>query len=374
MLKWSLCACCVVGMMFSIACEPDQPKAASTQAKSDAALGAAKAPAPPKPQAEAKLGVDESKEDKAKQDEELPRGAQWIYGVSIVKGDLLVEHSEYSDKEPVKLEDFDGSLYGKLLPPQTDKLPKTLTMLKGYDLMLGDKRVKAERIKGWKVEGGAGRTHVFHVLELPEGLAGTLKAGEDMYIHPALAVDLGRLSEKAVDERAKPKDLSGWKMKTHKAEIEALAKQIKEVVAQAKPRKDEEGNEELAQRQAKDIKSLNKLLKGDKWLEDVTMIEGSFEQGYTAAISFALKRGEAAEDGHLSGLFFVDKEGKVARTVFAPYNSWEGIKLHKSLDVDGDGKDELLYESFYYEGSHTYLLKAGEDGVYKSQLISGDGA
>ena len=104
------------------------------------------------------------------------------------------------------------------------------------------------------------------------------------------------------------------------------------------------------------------------------MIEGSFEQGYTTAISFALKRGEDVEGGHLSGLFFVDKDGKVALTVFAPYNSWEGIKLHKSLDVDGDGKDELLYESFYYEGSHTYLLMAGEDGVYKSQLISGDGA
>lgn len=372
MLRWSLCACAVVGMLSSVACKPEPPKAASTPAKDEALAGAAKAPAPPKPEVKVEPPKD-APADEAKQ-EELPRGAQWIYAVSIVKGDLFIEHSEYSDKEPVKLEGLADEHQNKLLPPQTDKLPKTLTMLKGYELMWGDKRVKAERIKGWQIEGGAGRMHVFHVLELPEAMAGTLKAGEDMYTHPAVAVDLGRLNPKASAEKAKPAELSAWKMKTHKAQIEALAKQIKQVVRDAKPPKGEQEDEEATARQAKDIKALDKLLKGDKWLEHVKIIEGSFKKGYAKAISFALPRGQEADDGHISGIFFVDKAGEVAHTLFAPYGSWEGLTLHKSLDVDGDGEDELLYESFYYEGAHTYLLKLGEDGVYKSQLISGDGA
>ncbi len=75
----------------------------------------------------------------------------------------------------------------------------------------------------------------------------------------------------------------------------------------------------------------------------------------------------------VSGLLFLDAQGKVLRALLPPSLGLEHYSPLYRLDLDGDGLDELVLEASYYEGSYLYLLRW--NGLrYELERLSGDGA
>lgn len=341
------------------ACDPPKeatpPSAVPAQATTPAvAPAASKPPSPPEP-----ATTTQAKEEEKPTKPDAPQGEQPIYAISLRDGALYVEHIKVSALKEGELERLNEGLDGALLPLETSKLPKALTALKGYEILTKTGAARADRIKGWLIEGGAGRMHIYHVLEVPESLAEWAK-GEQPF---GYAFDYGRLPEKAKVEVHQAQRLEErWEPKADKAKIDALRAQLKALI------------EEHAKK-PEDKKALAKLLKGHKWLKHVQLIEGSFGGKRAKAITFSLPRAEdAPEDGYISGLYFTDQADQNIEVYAAPAETWEGLALMYSVDVDGDGQEELVYSSFYYEGNHTYLLMPDERGALVSQLLEGDGA
>jgi len=109
----------------------------------------------------------------------------------------------------------------------------------------------------------------------------------------------------------------------------------------------------------------------------MTWIPGKFPNGATAALCIhatGIKgiKGIKGMDW-FAAFVFVDDNGKIVHTVQPPSFGIEHIQPNFTIDLDGDGFDEMIFESIYYEGAYTLLLQ-WKDGKPVLESLTGDGA
>ena len=103
---------------------------------------------------------------------------------------------------------------------------------------------------------------------------------------------------------------------------------------------------------------------------DVRAWSGQFPAGLKWVVSVTRKL-DVTE--YVAGFELVGVDGKVGATLSAP-----GVTLNHSealfaLDLDGDGKEEIIFDDDYYEGHYRMLLR-WEGDVPKAMVLTGDGA
>ncbi len=75
----------------------------------------------------------------------------------------------------------------------------------------------------------------------------------------------------------------------------------------------------------------------------------------------------------LSAMFFTDRSGRIRSMVVRPGVGIEHYHPRYSVDLEGDGVDEIVFDSEYYEGSYRLLLRHGDKG-FETFTLTGDGA
>ena len=107
------------------------------------------------------------------------------------------------------------------------------------------------------------------------------------------------------------------------------------------------------------------------------VVRGKFPAPHVALIAVELAPPEDEDDEHnlnyLSALLLGDTEGKISGEVYWPDERLDRFSIGYLVDVDGDGVDEVLFSSSYYEGSYEHLLEWNDDRPTTTTL-AGDGA
>lgn len=108
------------------------------------------------------------------------------------------------------------------------------------------------------------------------------------------------------------------------------------------------------------------------------VVRGKFPAPHVALIAVELGPPEDEDEDeptleYLSALLLVDAEGKISGEVYSPDERLDHFSIGYLVDVDGDGVDEVLFNSSYYEGSYEHLLE-WDDGRPTTTTLAGDGA
>lgn len=108
------------------------------------------------------------------------------------------------------------------------------------------------------------------------------------------------------------------------------------------------------------------------------IVRGKFPAPHVALIAVELGPPEDEDEdeptlNYLSALLLGDAEGKISGEVYWPDERLDHFSIGYLVDVDGDGVDEVLYNSSYYEGSYEHLLE-WDDGRPTTTTLAGDGA
>lgn len=100
-------------------------------------------------------------------------------------------------------------------------------------------------------------------------------------------------------------------------------------------------------------------------------IRGRFPGG--AALLVALGPRSNDFDERATTLLLADARGELVRTLQPVERTLEQYRPLYTVDVDGDGIDEVVLESSYYEGAYLHLLHFS-DGEIEVITLTGDGA
>ncbi|MCA9708471.1 MAG: hypothetical protein KDK70_21655 [Myxococcales bacterium] len=116
------------------------------------------------------------------------------------------------------------------------------------------------------------------------------------------------------------------------------------------------------------------LERGRLSAEHVTVVEGSFHGGFTHLVALLLQpKPDAIGDDHVAGLLLADATGRV-EAVFPPDMTIDAYEVRYLVDLEGDGQDEVVWKSSYYEGSYSMFMAWDAAGVMKNRTLTGDGA
>lgn len=93
-------------------------------------------------------------------------------------------------------------------------------------------------------------------------------------------------------------------------------------------------------------------------VDALQVVRGKFPAPHVALITVSLSPGEDEEEqdddgpnlNHLSALLLGDANGKISGEMYAPDERLDHFSIGHLVDVDGDGIDEVLVSSAYYEG------------------------
>lgn len=105
-----------------------------------------------------------------------------------------------------------------------------------------------------------------------------------------------------------------------------------------------------------------------------TAVPGSFPNGFTHLVSIVrpLRPNDIAAD-RVVGLFLADASGRTL--AISPLTlSLSADEVDYLVDVQGDGIDEVLFTSSYYEGSYLVFLSWDAEGKPLMRTLEGDGA
>ncbi|MCB9714707.1 MAG: hypothetical protein H6712_12650 [Myxococcales bacterium] len=109
------------------------------------------------------------------------------------------------------------------------------------------------------------------------------------------------------------------------------------------------------------------------WKGALVAVEGKFPEGFTHLVSIMPDPdGDIGED-QPTGLVLADATGRV-KVVFPPRMSIDSYEAHYLVDLEGDGQDEVVLDSSYYEGSYTLLMAWNSRGEMLARTLTGDGA
>ena len=103
----------------------------------------------------------------------------------------------------------------------------------------------------------------------------------------------------------------------------------------------------------------------------VAMIDGTFADGGTTLVAVNVPM--RGHDTFISALFTLDADGELATVIRAPKARIDRFDPQSVGDLDGDGLDDILFRSSYYEGEFTHLTR-WEDGAPHTVMLAGDGA
>ncbi|MCH9679940.1 MAG: hypothetical protein K0V04_00785 [Deltaproteobacteria bacterium] len=110
--------------------------------------------------------------------------------------------------------------------------------------------------------------------------------------------------------------------------------------------------------------------------DSIVVVEGRFPRGFTHMVVVMHEQPGGDEDPsieHISGMLLADGTGRI-EPIAAPEWTIDGYRMLYLVDLDGDAQDELVYESFYYEGSYTLVMRWDEAGAPERRVLEGDGA
>jgi len=108
--------------------------------------------------------------------------------------------------------------------------------------------------------------------------------------------------------------------------------------------------------------------------KDLQVVEGRFGGGMThlIAVSVALRPRDISAD-RVSGLLLADATGRLE--IVHPLGlSMDAYELRYLVDLEGDGQDEVIWDSFYYEGRYAILTGWDAAGARIDRTLTGDGA
>jgi hypothetical protein len=107
----------------------------------------------------------------------------------------------------------------------------------------------------------------------------------------------------------------------------------------------------------------------------LTVFEGRFPGGFTHLVALVrpLARKDDVTANHVGGLLLADATGKV-ESVVRPKLTIDSEEVLYLLDLEGDGIDEVIYDSSYYEGSFRKLLSWDAARKPVLRTLGGDGA
>jgi len=107
----------------------------------------------------------------------------------------------------------------------------------------------------------------------------------------------------------------------------------------------------------------------------VTVVEGTFrgsDRRYVyVSIPMTRKGASPGDYGYVTA--FGVLEGGSLTWLKKPAHGLATLEPRFLVDVDGDGKDELVYDDFYYEGTYTSIMVETPEGR-KNISLGGDGA
>jgi len=228
------------------------------------------------------------------------------------------------------------------------RLPAPFDALKQVTLVT-TQGVKKVNLTAIRLESGAGEGHLLLTTPVPKGL----KKGESVLF----------------PDQTKP--FAGGPLRASKAErpkAKVLGKLLKQLIPRARKvaRKGDPPMTGLANAKASAL----------------SIVRGNF--GKHAAMVALKITPENALTHVVSALFLVDKNFNVTAWVEEPRSRLEAWTLHHVVDLDKDGVDELIADSYYYEGTYTgviKVLKKPRPGASKGSVnhvewttLSGDGA
>ena len=100
------------------------------------------------------------------------------------------------------------------------------------------------------------------------------------------------------------------------------------------------------------------------------MAEGRMPPDFQALVSIAKKRNDTE---WFATLLFIDAAGHLKDLLAPPLVSINHYPIERVVDIDGDGIDEFVYRSTYYEGEYFLLLK-WDGKAWQVLTLGGDGA
>jgi hypothetical protein len=117
-------------------------------------------------------------------------------------------------------------------------------------------------------------------------------------------------------------------------------------------------------------------LKGKRLVaEHLTVVEGRFPNGSTYLVSLTrpVADEEEFDSDHVAGLLLADATGRI-EAIAVPGMTFDSYEVHYLVDLEGDGIDEVVYDSSYYEGSYRVLITWDAAGKPVQRTLGGDGA
>ncbi|MCX4239665.1 hypothetical protein [Paraliomyxa miuraensis] len=105
-------------------------------------------------------------------------------------------------------------------------------------------------------------------------------------------------------------------------------------------------------------------------------VQGRFPRGFThvVAIEVPLRPSpDGAPVEHVAALVLADATGRV-EAVHGPGPTLDSYAIRYLVDLEGDGHEEVVYDSSYYEGDYRLLLGWDADGKPVHRTLTGDGA
>jgi hypothetical protein len=101
---------------------------------------------------------------------------------------------------------------------------------------------------------------------------------------------------------------------------------------------------------------------------------GKFADGAEEFVTFEVKKKNQFPDvERLTGAVFAKRDGSITHAYYPPDFRIDRVTLLAVVDLEGDGFDELVVCSHYYEGSY-YSLVFWDGKTWQSRGLAGDGA
>ncbi len=110
----------------------------------------------------------------------------------------------------------------------------------------------------------------------------------------------------------------------------------------------------------------------------LAVIEGRFPRGFTYLVALVrplVREQDFGNDAtrHVGGLLLADATGKV-EAIIPPELTIDITEVLYLVDLEGDGIDEVVYDSTYYEGGYRMLMTWDAAGKPVLHTLGGDGA
>lgn len=266
---------------------------------------------------------------------------------------LAVERKDLSPEENMAYEALDGDLQGKILPLDAPAVPERLRGAQSFTLITEQGPLPSGPSNGVVMYRGAGEDHFIHALPVPAEL-GVSEPVEVRIVAVPATSKLPATARTRAGEAVAVDSPAGVKI------VEIVRAELEANKARTRAQGDEVGDATL---------EFNPV-------EHIQIVRGKFGGANTLLVSYAVPRvdseGHSAGAGHFSGLFLLD-EASGKKLYIIEGSSFEAISIRFLVDLEGDGVDEIRFESGYYEGSYEYLMRL-RDGKPEIVELSGDGA